>query len=126
MTFTDAYGRVVTQNEDGSWTAGGITVSGLADEAAALFAFNGMAPESYVPPPPPKPTTISARAFIARFSPEAQQALFSSADWKVQMFRALATAGDIDLTDPTLAADLGYCVALGLIPEADVAGILTP
>ena len=73
-----------------------------------------------------KPTTISARAFIARFSPDAQKAIFSSQDWQVQMFRALATAGDIDLTSPELAADLGYCAEQGLIPKAEIAAILTP
>ena len=124
--FADKYGRTAQPVSDpDGWDIGGVIVHGT-DPDAALSTFNGLAPEDYVPPAPPKPTTISARAFIARFSPDAQKAIFSSQDWQVQMFRALATAGDIDLTSPELAADLAYCASLGLIPEAEIAGILTP
>lgn len=47
--FIDQYGRNITDNGDGSWTAGGITVSGLTQDEA-LNTFNGMAPEGWVNP----------------------------------------------------------------------------
>ena len=48
-SFTDVFGRVVTQNADGTWTAGGITV-GVSDQATALQVFNGMAPPGWTNP----------------------------------------------------------------------------
>lgn len=45
--FVDQFGRNITDNGDGTWSASGITISGLSQNDA-LNSFNGMAPEGWI------------------------------------------------------------------------------
>ena len=64
--FTDAFGSLVTDNGDGTWTRGGVTVHS-ATQAQAAGTFAGMAPDGWVAPvvPTPAPQTVSPFQFKA-------------------------------------------------------------
>ena len=47
--FIDRFGREIADNGDGTFTAGGITIT-QATAAEALNTFNAMAPEDWTPP----------------------------------------------------------------------------
>lgn len=59
-SFVDAYGRTVTENEDGSWTTEGIT-TGVCTQAQAMSVFNAHAPAGWVPPTPPPARALNIR-----------------------------------------------------------------
>ena len=89
-------------------------------EGMALVPAEGFTGTVYQPIPPP-PTTIGALAFIRRFTATEQGALMAVDPlWPVM----IAAAGIVNVTDPTLTADLAQAVAGGLLTQARVAQIL--
>ena len=74
----------------------------------------------YAPPPPPV-TTISALAFIGRFTAAEQSALMSANPmWGLQ----IAAAGTVDVTDPRVIAGLDAAVKAGAITQARATQVL--
>ena len=116
--FADKYGRTAQPVSDpDGWDIGGVIVHGT-DPDAALSTFNGLAPEDYVPPPPPKPTTIPTLDFIARFTPAEQEAVMNSGVWQIKLFVMMAaSAGEIDLSSEQTAKGMAALVGAGIITQ---------
>lgn len=114
----DAFGRTVTANGNAYTVLDDVgdsfTVNALT-ATAALATINAMAPAGWVPPPPPPVTTISALGFIRRWT-ASEQAVLNTANplWAIQ----IAAANEIDVTDPTLLADVALAVAGGAVTQA--------
>ena len=65
---------------------------------------------------PPVPTTLPALTFLRRFTRVTQAAVFAANPlWALQ----IAAAGTIDVTDPTLLADIAAAVSAGLLTQAE-------
>jgi hypothetical protein len=80
-------------------------------------------------PAPPKPTKITALAFIKRFVPAEYAGIAGSTDPQVMMFMLElqhAPAGMIDLTDPDITNGLAYLVSVNLLTQARATTIGTP
>ena len=127
--FTDIFGRVLAQTAPNTWSAGGISVSGV-DLATALNTFNSMAPEGYVNPTPPPPTTITKAAFLARIVatgqlPAIAAAASSNASVNVWLITAQSFE-NIDLTDPETIQGVQFLVSQNLLTAAQATQILTP
>ena len=103
----DKFGSTIVEGTGGTWSRGGITVGPCsADEA--MTAFNGMAPDSWTPPPQP----VMVPASVALW--QAKAAL--SAVGKLDTASALVTAiggnvalaweygNTIDRSSPAMAA----------------------
>ena len=119
-TFIDTYGEAVTGSPESGWTRSGVTV-GPCSQEHALSVFDGMAPEGWVAPPPPTPTTISALDFIRRFPPATLGPLMAANPlWAVM----IAAAGTITVTDPTLIANMQQAVAVGALTQAQMTQVL--
>ena len=74
----------------------------------------------YAPPPPPV-TTISALAFIGRFTAAEQSALMSANPmWGLQ----IAAAGMVDVTDPRVIAGIDAAVKAGALTQSRMTQIL--
>ncbi len=74
----------------------------------------------YAPPPAPI-TTISALAFIGRFTAAEQSAMMASNPmWGLQ----IAAAGTVDVTDPRVIAGLQAAVKAGVLTAARGAQVL--
>ena len=74
----------------------------------------------YVPPPAPV-TTISALAFIGRFTTAEQSALMSANPmWGLQ----IAAAGTVDVTDPRVIAGIDAAVKAGALTQSRMTQIL--
>lgn len=93
----------------------------------ALMADDGT--PAWHPTPPPKPTTISAGAFLARFTPAEQEAVQTAAAGAptiaLGLTMGLAT-GSIDLTSGTLKTWMAGLVTAGAITAARSTTIMTP
>lgn len=75
-----------------------------------------MPPAGAASVPPLSPTTLPALAFLRRFTQVTQAAVFAANPlWALQ----IAAAGTIDVTDPTLLADIAAAVSAGLLTQAE-------
>ena len=100
------------------WWDGAAAYPPCSAATTACVADTGQA--VYAPPAPP-PTTIGALAFLRRFSAAERAAcLAANPAWGMQ----IAAAGTIDVTDPTLIADLAAAVAAGALTQARVMQVL--
>lgn len=81
------------------------------------------------PTPPPPPTTISAGAFLARFTSAEQEAVQTAAASSPAIALGLTmglAAGQIDLTSATVKAWMAGLVNARVITAARSTAILTP
>lgn len=118
-TLTDNFGRTVAVSGN-IYSVPGITLT-APNDAAALTVLNGMAPDSWKPPAPAPVTTISALAFIGRFTPAEQSALMSANPmWGLQ----IAATGTVDVTDPRVIAGLDAAVKAGVLTQARATQVL--
>ncbi len=125
---TDQYGRVIVQDSDRVWhtSDGGLSIGPTDNAAQVLSTANGMAPPGSISVQAP-PAIWTFEVFFARFTDAEQQAIFSSADWRVKAWIARATGTrTIDPADPLVLAGLNQLVALGLLTSGRPAAILTP
>ena len=130
--LTDAFGRTVTvvgtQYVVTDGTGISLTVEAISD-GAALTTINAMAPLGWSPPPAGAPETISALAFLQRFTPAEQaavwQAAVSNPEIGVGLQTGLAT-GHITLTDPVVQAWMASLVTATALTSVRSATILTP
>lgn len=113
--FTDVFGASVTDNGDGSYTRGGVTIV-APGRAGALAAFNGMAPDGYVFPIVPV-KTLSSLAYLERFT-NAELAGFLANPAAIHIVLKITAAGTIDVTDPLLIARMQQAVTAGLLTAA--------
>ena len=119
-TFIDTYGGTVTGSPETGWTRSGVTV-GPCSQEQALSVFDGMAPEGWISPAPPPPTTIDALSFMRRFTPAELSALVAANPiWGFMV----AAAGTINVADPTLVADIGLAVTAGAITQVRAVQVL--
>ena len=130
QNFTDQYGRAVTCTPaaDGvsCSSADGLTVTAQTP-AQASGVFNGMAPSTWVPPAPPPPTTIDPLAFINRLTPAEQAAITTAGQSNVQVqlwLMKLASAQQVNVTDPLTIGGVNAMVAAGLLTAQRAAQIL--
>jgi hypothetical protein len=127
--FTDNFGRILVQTAPNTWSAGGVSVSGV-DLATALNTFNGMAPDGYVNLAPPNPTTISKADFLSRIVATGQlPAIAAAAQTNAEVNVWLITAqsfDNIDLTDPETIQGVQFLVSQSLLTTAQATQILTP
>lgn len=133
MSATDTYGRIVTASNSGSYTITDSTGVNLTIEApsiaAAVTTANGMAPSNWTPPPTPNPTTISTSAFLNRFTPAEQNAVWSSAITTPAIGVGLQTGlsdGTVNLLSTVTVAWMAALVTAGAITSARSTVILTP
>ncbi len=118
-TLTDNFGRTVTVSGN-TYSVSGVTVT-APNDTAALTVLNGMAPDGWAPPAAPS-TTISALAFVNRFTSAEQQANLL---WAMQLSAAAAsTGGQIDVTNAELLAGMSQRVAAGTLTQARMTQIL--
>lgn len=130
QTFTDQYGRAVTCTPATGGvscsSADGLTVT-TQTPAQASGVFNGMAPSTWVPPAPPAPATIDPLSFINRLTPEEQAAITSAGQSNVQVqlwLMKLASAQQVNVTDPLTIGGVNAMVAAGLLTAPRAAQIL--
>ena len=80
-----------------------------------------MIPPRALAPPPPPVTTISALAFIGRFTTAEQSALMTANPmWGLQ----IAAAGTVDVTDPRVIAGIDAAVKAGALTQSRMTQIL--
>ena len=125
----DSFGRTVTvdgenytvMQSDGST----FVVEAMSDDAA-LRTINAMAPAGWSRPPP---TSISALAFLQRFTQIEQAAIWQAAVATpaigIGLQQGLAT-GTIDLNSPVVAQWLAALVAANAVTQERATVILTP
>ena len=76
------------------------------------------------PPDTPPIPTITFNRFMALFTPAEQIGIVNSTDTGVKLYLLqVAGAGDVALSDPSVAKGLNYLVALGLLTPERVAQI---
>jgi hypothetical protein len=117
--FTDAFGHTVTDNGDGTWTRGGLT-------AGSPGVFDSMAPDGWVPPAAPPPTTIDVYSFLKRFPMNVLVAIQAANPIFATLLNAAAASngGQIDVTSSVLLADMQQVVAAGLMNQAQMDQVL--
>jgi hypothetical protein len=122
-TFTDAHGRIVTVTTAGghdTYAVAGVSVAVPegTPAASALSTLAAMAPWA---PLAETATLIDPLAFIGRLTQAEQAAIMGVRPlWGLQ----LARMPIVDVTDPTLVADIGAAVAAGLLTQARAAQVL--
>lgn len=120
----------------GSWPADGVaisdadwrTYSGDQPAGKTLGVVNGF-PAWVDVPAAPKPTTLTASAFQARFTASEQQAVFAACIANVALGAVLIhgiSSNAIDLTSADASAWINGLVAAGALTSARAAEILTP
>lgn len=116
----------------GSWPDDAVAVSddtwtahiGAAPDGQMLAAVDGQ-PGFVAAPTAPTPTTITATAFLGRFTAPELGALVSSPATLLLMITA-AAAGRIDLTDAAVMAGVNGLETAGVLAAGRAAVILTP
>ena len=90
------------------------------------WTYDGKAFSPPVAAPPPPQTLFTPREFIALFTPAEQTALFKARQTSVEvdMFITLAMAGNVDVTNAEVVADIGAIEAAGLVTASRAKQIL--
>ena len=121
--FIDAFGSTVTDNHNGSWTRGGVTIW-VPTQAQALNTFNGMAPDGWNPSAPAT-TQLPGWVVWGRFTQAEQAALLAyQSGVYVATAISLATSPALSNQDPAIIADFATLVSNGLLTSARSTQIL--
>jgi len=83
--------------------------------------------QSVYAPPAPVPTSLTASAFIARFTPAEQNAMATAAQTNPQILLLLirlSAAQSINASDPTVIGGVNAMAAAGLLTQARAAQVL--
>jgi hypothetical protein len=125
QTLTDSFGTTITKAGN-VYTRGGVSVNAPSD-AVALNTFNAMAPDGWVPPSRPPPTSISSSDFIKRLTPAERLAIATAGQSNAQILvwlTQLGAATTVIMSDPDLLAGVQAMVSAGLLTSQRAAQIL--